>query len=442
MNGRFTRLFLAAAAALCLLDGAARAAPSLGLQAVVQPEVRQGLVSLYDADFDKTYTAATDLIRRDPNNPYGELYVSGALWWEAAAEGVTSREAPRLALRFDSHSLAAVQMAKKLFKSPDDARRAEGYFVAGMALGLRGQWLLNNGHFMKAYFAGKKAIRYLKKCVALDPDMHDAYLGLGIFDYQAAVLPGILKFGARLLAKGNAPQGLARIQTTIDHGQFASDQARQFLLTLLILFEKDYPRALTLNDRLLATYPDSPYYRFVRAVLLNDLGRWEESYDAVKALYADLSRDPAALERKHWVTVCGLWGRDCIEARRLERASVWLTRALTHNGKEPAGWKTTLHLHRGLALDMLGRREAALRDFEKLLTLPDAGGAWGIARECRQKACGRDKVWELRLRSLPTELSAPVPGAPLPDLAIGEDDEPEGTAGEPLASSAEGAKSP
>jgi len=385
---------------LLCVPGAALAAVSarLGSEMVHDPLLRTGLTALYDLDYPRTARAAKTLIERRPENPYTHLFEAAATWWEAATEGLSAKDAPRLAERFETSSERAIQRGEALFKAPEKKLRAEGYFVAGMALGLRGQWHLANGKFMKAYFSGKKAVKYLKRCVKLDPKLYDAYLGLGIFDYQVAVLPGIMKIGALLIMRGDAQRGMRRIHLGIEKGRFAAEQGSQFLLTLLILFERDYDKALDLSEKLVGKFPTSPYFQFVRVMMLDAVGRWEDSYTAARDLFSTMSETPQSLPRRQWGAVCGLFGKDCLDDKdRLRSTESWLTRAIEH--REPQvlpGWKARLHLYRGLVRDMLRRRDEAIADYERVLALPESADTHPLAVQCREKACRTRQVRKLR----------------------------------------------
>lgn len=376
----------------------AHLADSYAAFAVGDASLTESLKAMYALDYAEAERLSDGFRTRLPENPYGELFLAGQLWWRSATENLTADDDPALAARFDRHSRAAVAKAKRLFKAPKDRVRAEAYFVAGMSLGVRGQWRLTNGQYFKAYLDGKKAIKYLKKCVDIDPDFHDAYLGLGIFDYQAAVLPGVLRLGALLLARGDRERGLERIQRAIDKGQFANRQAASFLLTIYQTTEKDPAKALALTRRMRADFPEAVYYHGVEGAMAASNGDMTAALASWTAAYAALAGDPAALRRKFWGVLCGSWGADCVSEGRLVAAEAWTTWALnTANPGAPAGWTSALHLVRGFARDARRNMKDARDDYQAVLSDPTAPAPLkDLAGQCARQWCSPARLISLR----------------------------------------------
>lgn len=356
---------------------------------------QRALVHLFNLDFAESRADLRIIIDREPESPFGHLFEAGALWWQASTEFDLFKDTPTLEGLFEEDAALGLRKAEPWIESEDPARRAHGYFAAGMILGLRGQWQLSRGKWIKAYRDGKRAVKYLKRCVDIDPEYHDAYLGLGIFDYQTDRLPGILKVPALLMIRGDAERGKARMRQAAERGNLVTRQAAIFLLSLTLTDDKDYARALPMLQPLRRDYPDSPYYRFLEALILHKLGDWEESRARALDLFRAAERDPEILGRKQLGTLCGLYGAACFEKDKLEEAAAWLTRAIEAPLRgQPAGWASLCRLYRGLAYDMLGRREEALADYEKV-----SGPSRALAERCRAAPCGRDAV-EAELKRL------------------------------------------
>lgn len=360
------------------------------LEAADDPLLQQGLVHLYNLDYDRTLENALQFRNAHPANPLGHLFISGALWWQYTTEAEQMRPDNKFLERFDANVDATVEAAKPLMKADDDEVQADGFFAAGMVLGLRGQMKLANGNFIGAYRDGKKGIKYLKKCVKLDPNYSDALMGLGIFDYQVAVLPGVIKFGAKLLFRGtgDAARGLRLIRTAISKGRFANNQAAGFLLTIYMTNELDYRRAFDVVQDIRRSFPSSPYYAFLHAALLERNGKPAESRAAMRALFDRLMTEPDRFARKQLGTICGQFGPQCLERSHLIAAERWITNALSEL-QEDSEYKSILTLYHGLTHDLLGQREAAIRDFERLKALPPAVSSREWGKRCLETACGQ-----------------------------------------------------
>jgi tetratricopeptide (TPR) repeat protein len=281
--------------------------------------------------------------------------------------------------------------------------RADGNFASGMALGTRGQWNLMKRKWIDAYFDGKKAVKRLKRCVKLDEEYYEAYLGLGVFDYQAARLSGVAKLGVLLGVRGDEKRGIERIIIAADKSRYASHQAAQLLSMIYMVDLRDDARALSVVRRLRGDFPRSAYFTFLELVLRDRLGDHTGSIALARALHASIASDPKAFRPKWLTLVCGLSGEDCLGDRDMNLALAWLDRALTEagSGKQDA-LTARLTALRGHALDILGRRDEALDAYRSLDKLPATPDVRDGARACLDSPCTRD-VMMARLRAMSKE---------------------------------------
>ncbi|MBI4059981.1 MAG: hypothetical protein HY403_00980 [Elusimicrobia bacterium] len=377
--------------------GGARTSPT------VDAHLDEGLSALYGLDYARARRASRKLVELEPDNPFGYLFEAGAVWWQASQEYGLFRDTPTLQGLFEQDVEAAVRKSQAFIDSSDKQSRADGHFVSGMALGIRGQWNLMKGKWLDAYFDGKKAVKHLKKCVKIDEEYEDAYLGLGVFDYQSARLSGIARLGVLFGLRGDERRGLERIRRAADKSRFARRQAAQFLSSIYLVDRRDDARALAVVLQLRGDFPDSPYFVFLEALLRHRLGDEDASLALARRLHAAVAADPEAFRPKYLTLVCGLSGPDCLAAEDVARAIAWLDLALEATAKErPDGFKTGLRLLRGLALDISGRRDDAVAEYQTVEFLPPLGQSREIARACLAAPCGREAVLK-RLREMSKE---------------------------------------
>ncbi len=365
-----------------------------GMSPVAETQLDEGLRHLYNLDYEKSRAAFRRLIEIDPEDPAGYLFEAGAIWWQSDMERGLFKSTPTLQGLFEQDVEAAIRKADKLQAGKDREKRADGYFVEGMALGTRGQWEMLRGHWVQAYFDGKKAVKNLKKTLRLDGEYHDAYFGLGIFDYQVSRFSGLLKgIGALIGMRGDEERGLDRMRLASLSGRYTKRQAAQFLLSIYLFDKRDWAGALPLAERLRGDFPESPYFQLVETVLRFRLGDWDGSLVQGRKLFDRLASDPKAFDRKLMSLACGLSGDKCLAAEDVERALAWLDRALASAAREkPGPWQTFLHLYRGYALDILGRPQEAGREYQKVLAHPDLLGCRARARECLKAPCDADAL--------------------------------------------------
>ncbi len=407
-----TRRALLAVLLALAAPAASRAAPAAaelgpGLTPLAAAQLDEGLRRLYALDYGKSRAAFRRIILEEPDNPFGYLFEAGGIWWEASQEYGLFRSTPALQGLFEADVDAAVRKSQAWTRSDDPRRRADGYFVSGMALGTLGQWRLMKHHWLDAYFAGKKAVRRLGKCAALDPTYYEADLGLGVFDYQAANLSGVARLGYLFGLRGDETRGLARIRLAMDRSRYARMQAAEFLSQLYIVDRKDYRSALPIVQAMRADAPDSTYFLFLEAFLRARLGDGPGSLALARRLYAQVAADPEGFRPKWLTLACGLTGRECLSPSNLSALRAWLDAALLATEAEPpAALRTLLLADRGQVLDALGLREQAKADYRAALTLPDLDATHELVKACLASPCRRPEILA-RLRAY--TLAAPEP---------------------------------
>lgn len=132
----------------------------------------------------------------------------------------------------------------------------------GAAYGMRGLAKLYAGSYLSSYFDGKKGAALLREAVALDPQLYNAYMGLGQFEYYCGTLNGVLQFVLAL--PGDPDKGLAMLKQCEDKATYACWPCKVYRVSLLLSDRKDYRDAEPELAALLARYPDD--LQFCRAV--------------------------------------------------------------------------------------------------------------------------------------------------------------------------------
>lgn len=412
-----------ALAALALWAAARPASATLTPNA--QQALDAGLHDLYDLDYARSRTDFRSLIEKEPDNPFGYLFESGGIWWEASQEYGLFKDTPTLQGLFEEDVDEAIRKGEVWADSDDKSQRADGHFVLGMAYGTKGQWSLMKGHWLEAWSDGKKAIKHLRKCEKLDSSYYDAELGLGVFDYEAAQLSGIAKIGAIIGGmQGNEARGLARLRLAAEKGRYGSRQAEVFLATIFFMDKKRYDQALPLLDRLREQFPDSLYFQFLAAAAESKTGNVDLSLDTAWRAFQEIQADPPGFERKLLSLVCGPVGPACLDAGMAGELGDWLDEALSaderlaaqerpaRRRRGPRGRRaldpeqktrqerlSLLHLYRGYAHDLLGNRDEAVSQYQWVLGHSDFADDHAQARDCLSRPCGAPVLLE-RLRAL------------------------------------------
>ena len=166
---------------------------------------------------------------------------------------------------------------------------AEAWFYAGAAYSTRVQWRVLRAQRLAAARDGKRIKDALERALAIDPGMHDAYFGIGLYHYYADVAPAAAKMlrWLLLLPGGDRQAGLREMQRARDGAQLLHDEADYQLQTLYVWYEERPEDALAIARRLQERHPHNPVFAWTAAeiedVHLSDFGSSLRSWQALLA---------------------------------------------------------------------------------------------------------------------------------------------------------------
>jgi hypothetical protein len=235
-----------------------RSLPIRGLTAA--PLVAQAYDTILDADFAALRARLPGVCPPAPAEVCGMLEAL-ALWWELSLEPESRRSDARF-VRSVEQAIAATEAWTRR-----EPQRAEAWFYAGAAYGARVQWRVLREQRLAAARDGKRIKESLERALALDPELHDANFGLGMYRYYADIGPAALKLlrWVLWLPGGDRADGLRRIMLARDHGQVVGGEADYQLHLIYLWYEKRSRDALAIVRRLQQRYPHNPLFYEVEA---------------------------------------------------------------------------------------------------------------------------------------------------------------------------------
>lgn len=228
------------------------------------PLVGAAYDAILDADFDRVpgLVAATC-----PPAPHVACLGLAALslWWQIQLDP----ESRALDAGFLSAVDAAIAEAGRLTEA--EPRRAEAWFYLGAAYGVRAQWRVLRTKRLAAARDGKQVKSALERALALDPSMHDAEFGIGMYRYYAAVAPAALRFLRMLLLLpgGNRVEGLQQLERAAQLGQVVRSEAQYQIHVIYLWYEGKNAEALGLVLDLQTRYPHNPVFRWIEGSILD-----------------------------------------------------------------------------------------------------------------------------------------------------------------------------
>ncbi len=291
---------IASRSALCtsmigLLMLAALSAPARASHLTLPPETPAILDEIYSFDLDGAIESAQRMEQQRPNHPLGYLLEAEALWWRIWCTSADfkygmsdARRRPKL--EADQHyiqlSAKALALAEAQIKQSESA---EMHFYAGMAEASLARLYGLRGENRNAARSGVRGREHLLRAKALDRDLADTDLGLGLYNYYVDTLSAIARILRFFMGipGGSKQEGVRLLEHAMTQGVLTSQVARFYLALNLHRYDQQYEQALNVIGPLVEKYPTNPLFQLARGDLYAKLGRKQlalASYRAASAL--------------------------------------------------------------------------------------------------------------------------------------------------------------
>jgi len=283
------------------LSAPARAGGKLNLP----PEATQGLRLTYSGDPDAAIELFKKVEREHPDHPVGYLLEANARWWKlycAACETkygmIDAWRRPRLPEDDAYLALAgkAVHLAEAHLK---ETETAEMHLYAGTGWLLRGRLLGLRDDRRGTARAGVKAREHLLRAIQLDPDLFDAYAGLGLYNYYVDTLSAfarVLRFFMGIPG-GDKKKGIRQLELAMTKGELTAVEARFYLAKNLRNYDQKYEQGAELLAPLVEQYPQNPIFLLLLGDMNAKLHRNEKAAASFRAAQKMEVRDASCRAR-------------------------------------------------------------------------------------------------------------------------------------------------
>ncbi len=258
-------------------------------------QAQRGLDLVMDGDPDSAIQVFRRIQADDPQSPLGYLLEAEALWWkiyfttakllDPDVFDVASAEATPHDSHFNDLLNAAIVRSEARIRAQQDLARSVLY--QGLAYALDARLAGLRGKDLSTGRAGKKMRVLLLRALKMDPNLADAYLGLGVYNYLLDTLPGTYKVFLILMALpgGSRAEGLQQLAQAAEKGELTRGEAKFYLAkNLSRTSEGKYAKSLELFQELARDFPHNPLWPLVVASLRCQLGQTREG----KALYREV----------------------------------------------------------------------------------------------------------------------------------------------------------
>ncbi len=276
---------------VCLLFLAPFAVSARASKLTVLPETLAILDKIYSFDLEGAVNAAQRMEQERPNHPLGYLLEAEALWWRIWCTSADfkygmsdARRRPKLGA--DQHylelSAKGLSLAEAQIKKNESA---EMQFYAGMAEASAARLYGLRGENRNTARSGVRGREHLLRAKALDPDLADTDLGLGLYNYYVDTLSSlarILRFFMGIPG-GSKQEGVRLLEQAAAQGVLTSNIARFYLALNLHRYDQQYEKALSVLAPLVEKYPANPLFQLARGDLYAKLGRKQQALACYRA---------------------------------------------------------------------------------------------------------------------------------------------------------------
>ncbi len=245
----------------------------------------RGIDRLYDMKIEEASATFDSVRRMAPGDPRGYFFGSMVHFWLYTL----ARDEKEYA-KFLEKSDDVITVCENLLDA--DERDAVSKFYLGGMYGYRGLAHQAHNSMFRAVTEGRKGYLALKEAVRLKPDLYDAQMGFGLFNYLVAKVPKSLSWILSLVGfSGDAEGGLAMVRNAAAHGVYTKTEARFFLSQFLFADQKS-EEALSILDTLITAYPDNSLFVVTYASWQSRLGNTDVALRAAEKAVEINRRSP------------------------------------------------------------------------------------------------------------------------------------------------------
>ncbi len=340
---------------------------------------KRGIDAIYAVDLGEAQKEFEFALSKYPDHPFPHFGLAMTKW--ATLEYLEDESDPKLDKEYGVLTDKAIAVGKAwLAKHPGDAN---AYMCMGGMYGLRARLAVLQHRWIKAYFDGRKALSYMHQSLKIDPQLYDAYLGLGMYEYYSGTLTGVVKILAKLVMPGDARKGIELLNVCREKGYFNALAAKLLLIEIYTTTGSRYENpalAVKWSKELLAAYPGHPQMQFVDIVSLFEDKQYEasrkESLDYLKAV----NEGKPAYRKRYLPRVLTAIGTTYLVEKNYDLAAEYFAKAAATLKDDPAAhparWGVWAIVRLGNVYDLKGQRAKALECYREAKTYKDE---WGFS---------------------------------------------------------------
>ena len=236
----------------------------------------RGIDRLYSLEIDDAIRAFDSVSRMAPGDPRGPFFQSMVQFYLYSL----NRDEKELSMFLDE-SERVIEICERLLNQ--NGQDATTKFYLGGIYGYRGLAHRLSGSTLKAALDGRKGYLLLEEAVTEDPNLYDARMGFGLFQYLLAKLPKSMRWILGALGfEGDLEGGLNSLRLAAKKGVYTRTEAKLFLSQFLFA-EGRRDTAIQYLNELRREYPENTLFMVLYAFWQHRLHNLDEAMTAARA---------------------------------------------------------------------------------------------------------------------------------------------------------------
>lgn len=335
--------------------------------------LRQGIESAFNLDHagaSASFQRAMELDRESPTG-YAFLALAQLFSYETGFDPQEREKSREAMLRHIGDALTRGE--KRVAKNPRDG---QAYFALTLAKIVKVRLAIAQRSYLTVAQASANAWSYLEKAKAADPANYDIYFPMGLLHYHLDHLPGVTRFlSSMLITAGDHHKGLEELELAMRKGDLFRELAQAELSSVYINFERQPAQALAMTVDLRERFPRNFNFSFSLAIILSELGRFDEAHAIARDLEKGIQAGSLAPQLQPRYD--HLLGRIQFNQREYARAGDCFQKVLKDAAPYNARIRASALLRLGMIHDIRQDRKRAEEYYNRAL---EVEGGEGVAQ--------------------------------------------------------------
>lgn len=349
---------------------------------VTDIHIRNGIQFVYNLSFDSARAEFSYVSKAYPEHPAGHFFLAMVDWWRIVID-IDNQSHDKKFIQTLDHVIDLCD--KRLDENENDIT---GLFFKGGALGFQGRLYGNREDWLKAANCGREALPVVMKANEIAPNNNDVLLGIGIYNYYAAVIPDIYPWVKPLmffLPKGDKTKGIGQLHQASMNARYANIEATYFLVQVFHNFEKRYQEASEIAIQLHNKFPNNVLFHKYVGRSFASLGNWKKVIEIYNDILFRHSLKMPGYESNSEREAHFFVGTSMLEISKLDSALIHFYRAdelcRTLDKKDNSSIIVFTNLRIGMIYDLQGKRELAIIQYRKVLDMKEFNDSQKLARQ-------------------------------------------------------------